>query len=393
MAYFTDRILSIRRSRISHSVLMLILHFYFSLANAAEGREVIGPFGGLNNSESSYVINPEQASDLLNVDLSDGAKSIKKRKGYGTAFTLSDATSPVHGTYFFYDTDGSDVVLAFNGRHVNRSISGAAPSVIYTSATNNATWQCIDAEGFAYCANTGRDAIFKIDASAISKLSGFTSTGTMVAVTPERLVQAGFSLTPNRIDFSKSNDFATWAVGGNPTDPIQFTITSPGSGIKHIVYAHGRIYWFKDSSFGYILEGATQSDWRVVTIDAFIGTLDNASIYNDEILYFRDQNSEFYAYDGSNLVKISKDIHATILTCQGTQVRDSWTQTDTSDWDAGYFDSSVYVDTTTTVGLIATSFPDNFGVFRDGSNNTKKVWYPLARETCLHPQRLYLMVL
>lgn len=296
--------------------------------------EQIGPFGSLNNTDPSYVIPSNMAQDLLNVDTSDQLKSIKKRRGYGTAFTLTNSTSPVHGVYYFYDTDGSDVALAFNDRNVNRSVSGASMSAIYTSATNGATWQCTDSNGFAYCANTSRDGIFKIDASAISTLSGFTSTGTMVTVTQERLVQAGFSADPNVVLFSKANDFTTWTLGGGATDPIQFTITSPGSGVKHITYAHGRVYWFKDASFGYILEGQTQSEWQVVTISAFLGNINNTSIYRDEILYFQGNDSHFYAYDGSNLVKLSKDIQATISLTQG-RATNSWSQSTQSDWGDG----------------------------------------------------------
>lgn len=312
--------------------LLLPLLFLSSLCFAET--ETIGPFGGLNNSENPFVIPSNMAQDLLNVDISEEGKSVKKRSGYGTAFTLTNSTSPVHGVYYFYDTDGSDVSLAFNDRNINRSVSGAAMSVIYSTATNGATWQCTDSAGFAYCANTSRYGIFKIDASAISNLSGFTSTGTMVTVTTERLVQAGFSDFPNMIWFSKANDFSTWTVGGNPTDPIQFTITSPGSGVKHITYGHGRVYWFKDNSFGYILEGATQADWRVVTISAFLGNLHNTSIYHEEILYFQGNDGHFYAYDGAKLVKLSKDIQQTINVTQG-RTSNSWNQSSQSDFSGG----------------------------------------------------------
>lgn len=392
----------------------IYLSLSFIALNVYSETEQIGPFGPLNNTDNPFIISSNQSQDLLNVETTDGNKSLKKRKGYGTAFTLSNATSPVHGVYNFYDTNGSDVCLFFNDRRMNVSVSGASPSVFFSTGTNGATYQCVDSAGFAYCANTSRDAIIKVNSSTYTLLSGFTSTGTMVTVTPERLVQAGFSSNTSLVWFSKANDFATWTVGGNPTDPITFIITSPGSGIKHITYAHGRVYWFKDASFGYILEGASQGDWQVVTVSNFLGTLYNTSIFRDDILYFQGNDGHFYAYDGSSLAKLSKDIQGTINQTQG-RASNSWTQTTQSQFEAGYIDSGisstlftntlsnrttdfivnnklqfsswtflnfdstsistgVVHDTYTFTNAIATIFPDTFTYLRDGSSGKPMVW-------------------
>jgi hypothetical protein len=341
--------------------LSLVLLF----ASLAYGEvETIGPFGGVNNSENPFVISATQAQDILNVELSKSGKSIKKRKGYGTAFTLSIATSPVHGIYNFYDSNGADVSLFFNDRRMSVSVSGGSPSVFFSTGPNGATYQCVDTAGFAYCANTSRANIIKVNSSTYTLLTGFTSTGTMVTATPERLVQAGFSDFPNMIWFAKSNDNTTWQVGGNGVDPIQFTITSPGSSVKHITYAHGRVYWFKDSSFGYILEGASQSDWQVVTISNFLGSLFNTSIYRDEILYFQGNDGHFYAYDGSNLAKLSKDLNETIGETQG-RTSNSWTQSSQNDFESGRQSSTTAVAVPGSVVLASTS-----GIRIDGSRNT-----------------------
>lgn len=321
------------------------LILFCSVLKAQDASEIVGPFGSLNNTESSYIIPSNQAQDLLNVDLSNSTKSIKKRRGYGTAFTLNIDTSPVHGVYSFYDSNGADVSLYFNDRRMGVSVSGGSPTVFFSTGPNGSTYQCVDSAGSAYCANTSRTNIISVNSSTYSMISGFTSTGTMVAVTPERLVQAGFSNAPNMIWFSKANDFNTWTVGGNPTDPVQFTITSPGSGIKHITYAHGRVYWFKDSSFGYILTGTTLADWRVVTVNSFLGTIHNTSIFRDEVLYFQGNDGHFYAYDGSNLAKLSKDIQTTISQTQG-RTSNSWTQSTQSEFETGY-----------TTNTITTQFP------------------------------------
>jgi hypothetical protein len=296
---------------------------------------VIGPFGGINNAENSMTIPANMAQDALNVDITDGGRSFKKREGYAQAFATTYTTSAIHGVFAFYDSSGNDVVLAFNDVNVTASVAGGTASTIYSTATAAATWQCVDSQGYAYCVNSERDGLFKTAGVTLQSLAP-ASTGTIVAVTPERLVQAGFSgTTSNRIDFSKANDFTTWTVGSEPTDPITFTITAPGSKITHLTYAHKKIYWFKESSFGYILEGDELADWAIRVVSSDIGTLDNTSTQDtDGNLYFRGQDGHIYVTDGGSVEKISKDVGGTIATAQGRTLN-SWTQTDSTQFDDG----------------------------------------------------------
>lgn len=198
----------------------------------------------------------------------------------------------------------------------------------------------------------------------------------MVAVTPERLVQSGFSSSPNTIHFSKSNDFTTWTSGTAATDPITFTITSPGPKITHIVYAFDRLMWFKGSSFGYILIGNQPlfSDWQIVTVDDNIGTFDNTSVYREGILYFRGQDGHIYSYDGTKLDRITRDIQETINNSQ-TRSNNSWTQTTSAEFGAGSFLPNVYGDTITVSGQIQFTFPETFDTLRTTETaGAKTVW-------------------
>lgn len=355
--------------------LLLFLTIIYSSAliyadDAAE--QVIGPFGTLNNRDTSATIADFQAQDLLNVDLTPGGKSFKKRKGYGQAFATAITTSPIHGTYDFFDSNGNDIALVFNDSYLTASISGANPGSLFTNGPFGVTYQCIDSQGFAYCSDTSRDRILKTDGVTVTSLT-VISTGTMLAVTPDRLVQAGFASAPNRIDFSAGADFTSWATGVLTTSPFQFTITAPGSGIKHITYAFNRIMWFKDSSFGYILPGPTAADWVVKTISPIIGTLDNSSVYYQDVLYFRAQDGNFYSYDGSSLQKISKEIAGTIAGIQ-KRISNSWTQSTQADFAAGFYPSTTYIDTVTIPGNLQFNYPDTFDSFRDGTNGTKNLW-------------------
>lgn len=336
---------------------------------------IIGPFGTLNNRDNSAAISDNMAQDLLNVDISPGGKSFKKRKGYGQAFATTVTTSAIHGTFEFYDTSGNDITLAFNDTYLTSSVNGAAPTIVFSTGPVAATYQCVDSQGFAYCANTSRNGLIRTN-GLTSVLQTIVTTGTMVAVTPDRLVLSGYLGAPNRIDFSAAIDFTSWATGSSKDSAFQFTITAPGSAIKHITYAFNRIMWFKDSSFGYILPGATAADWVIKTISPVVGTLDNSSVYWQDVLYFRGQDCHIYSYDGSNLQKISKEISGTILQTQ-RRTGNSWTQTSGADFGASSTTPSMYLDTTTVLGQITlstavaiSSFNDNVSTdFAAGTNS------------------------
>ncbi len=346
----------------------------FSLlsVNAWSIDQAIGPFSGLNNADNPATIPADKAQDLLNVDLSLGGRSVKKREGYGLAYALSITTSPVHGVYEFFDASGNDVALSFNDSRMTSSINGGAISVLFSSGPSGATYQCTDSQGFAYCVNTTRNNLVKTNGATYSTVAP-ASVGTMVTVTPDRLVLSGFSATPNRIDFSAAADFTSWTTGVSPTSAFNFTITAPGSRITHICYAFNRVMWFKDSSFGYILQGQTASDWLVQIVSPNVGTLDNSSVYYQGIIYFRGSDAHIWSYDGSNLVKLTRDIGGTISASQ-SRGTNSWTQSSVSDWGDGSIDNTFYADTDTVSGRIQATFPEIFSSVRDGNNSSKNVW-------------------
>lgn len=345
--------------------------------------QVIGPFGTLNNSDNSYAIPSTSAQDLLNIDLLPEGKSFKKRDGYSTAFTLAITTAATHGVYKFFDSSGNEVALFFNDTRITSSVNGGAATVIYSTGPAGATYQCTDSLGFAYCVNTSRTALFKTNGQTVSTISGVSSTGTMVATAVTRLAMAGFSDRPSAIDFSADTDFTTWGTGSLGTSAAQFTINAPGYKITHITYAFGRLMWFKDSSFGFIITGnqPAQSDWVVKTVAYDLGTNDNSSIYREGILYFRGQDAHFYAFDGTRYERMTRDINGTIAEAQ-TRRTNSWTQTTQSDWSSGDFAPSLYVDTVTTSGSIRFDYPDDFTTFRDGSGGTKDIWDFYCRVSC-----------
>lgn len=340
----------------------------------------IGPFSGINNRDNSYAIPAQNAQDALNVDLTPGGKSVRKRKGYGTAYTLSITTSPVHGVYDFFDSNGNEVSLFFNDTRMTAS-AGASTIVLFSTGPNGATYQCTDSLGFAYCANSQRTTLTKTNGTVAgtSNITSVISTGTMVTTCVTRLAMAGFSDRPSGIDFSGDSNFTSWGTGSLGTSPVQLTINAPGAKITHITYAFGRLMWFKDSSFGYVLIGnqPLQTDWVIKTVAYDVGTNDNSSVYREGILYFRGKDGHIYAFDGNTYERTTREIAATIALSQG-RASNAWVQTTASDWGGGLFLPNTYIDTVTTPGAIQFNYPDNFSSYRNGTNSTKDIWKSLS---------------
>lgn len=316
-----------------------------------------------------------QAQDLLNVDIMPGGKSFKKRDGYGLQFTLAITTSATHGAYNFFDASGNSVDLFFHDRYIQASVNGAALTTLMSTSTLAATWQCVDSLGFAYCASTGRDFILKTNGVTYATLSGSTP-GTLIAVTPERLIIGGANGTAQRLSFSKANDYTTWTVGGAATDPFTLDINAPGSRITHVTYAFNKIIWFKDASFGAIL-GTDNTNWQVITISPNLGTLDNTSVYRDGLLYFRGQDGHIYVFDGSSATKLTRDLGATISASSGRR-SNSWTQTTQADFQTGASSPTASLSFTSSPGdvLLSTNTSAiNNSDFEDGGFTKNEVSY------------------
>lgn len=288
-------------------------------------------FSLLDNNDAPPIIAQDQSQDLLNVDITPGGKSIKKRAGYGTYKTLGNGAA-VHGGYHFYDSTGNDVLIWGAGTNLYGIVAGGSPTILVSSATTGATWDCADTQGFAYCVDSSRDVLVKTNGATITWSTA--ALGSMVMVTPDRLIVAGVAASPNTLFVSGSNNFLNFTAGINATDPFTEPIAAPGSKLTHIEYACGRWMWWKDQSFGYIL-GTDQTNLQVVTVSQTIGTQDNSSAIDPGgNIYFRGQDGHIYQYDCSNFQKLSRDITPYIQS-SGQRVANNWPITSQADFQTG----------------------------------------------------------
>lgn len=327
-------------------------------ADDAPQIQPIGPFGGLNTNISQEAIDATQSPDLLNVDISPGGKSVKKRQGFGIDTTLTISTSATHNLYKFFDSSGNEVRLVFNDYKVSSSVNGAAWSVILTTGTYGATWDCTDYLGFAYCVSSAFDNPIKTNGTTTGT-SGVGGTnavpaGSIVSNSGDRLLVGATASNPSRLYYSASAVFTDFSLGIQPSNSSFEDIVAPGSKLTHIAYRFGRWLWWKDQSFGFIV-GTGQFDLQIITVSNTIGTLDNTDVYDGNYVYFRGSDSQIYTYDGSNLSRaISIDIAPTLRTANRRKAN-SWMQTSQTDFNGGSSIPAINISTTVSVGDVAVS--------------------------------------
>lgn len=288
-------------------------------------------FRGLNNNESSLIIGPEWASDLLNVDVTPGGKSVKKRPGYGVYKTLTSVQG-LHGGYHFFDSSGNDVQVWGSSVSLYGIVADATATRLISSATANSTWDCADTQGNAYCVDSNRDAYVRTNGATINWYT--TPLGTMVEATPDRVAVAGVTGSLSTIYLSGSNAFTTFTAGPLSTDPFTEVIAAPGSKLTHLRWGCGKLLWWKDQSFGWFsFEDQYTAQIKIVSDN--IGTFDNTSAIDPGgTVWFRGQDGHIYTYDCSGLERQSIEI-TPFIQASGRRTSNFWTQTSQSDFQTG----------------------------------------------------------
>ncbi len=309
------------------------LYLALLCATAAFCEQVgVSEFSGLNNNESPLIIGISQASDLQNVDVTPGGKSVKKRPGFGVYKDID--VGGVHGGHHFFDSTGNDVQVWGSSKSLTGIVSDGAPTVLVSSATEGATWDCADTQGFAYCVNSIRDVYVRTTGAAIAWQT--SPLGTMIEATPDRMVVAGVVAAPSSLYISAANSFlaAGYTVGSLNSDAFIEPITAPGSHITHIRWACGKLLWWKDQSFGYT-QFEDQYTLENKIVSDTIGTFDNTSAIDPGgNVWFRGQDGHIWRYDCSGLTKESIEITPNIQS-SGRRTSNSWTQTTQADYNAG----------------------------------------------------------
>lgn len=310
--------------------------------------------GGLNNNNNPSTIEPNTAQDLLNVDITPGGLSVKKRDGYGVYKALGTGQA-MHGGFSGYDSAGNTVQIWGSSTSVYGIVADGTPTQLVSSMTLNSTIDCANSQSNFYCTSSSRNFLLRTDGTTKSWFT--TVLGTMVESTPDRIVVAGVSGSPNTLYVSQSNTFTNFTTGVGDTDAFTEVIASQGSKLTHIRWGCAKLLWWKDQSFGY-LDFDNQYTAQVKTVSNTIGTFDNTSAVDPGgNVWFRGQDGHTWRYDCSALVKESVDITPNVQT-SGNRTANLWTQTTQSDFASGavsFNGPSVALSTAITAGSVIPS--------------------------------------
>jgi hypothetical protein len=318
---------------------------------ASADQIAISEFGGLNNNDPSVTIGNNNAQDLLNVLITPGGKSVKKRDGYGIYKALGTGQA-IHGGYHFHDATGNDIQVWGSSTSLYGINQDGTPLQLISSATLNTTWDCDDTQGFAYCVTSNRDLFLRTNGT--TKTWYTSPLGTMVATTPDRVVVAGVSAAPSTLYFSGSGNYTNFTTGLNETDAFTEAIASPGNALTHIRYACQKLLWWKDQSFGAFI-GDNQYNAEITIYSDNIGTYDNTSdVDPGGNVWFRGNDGHIYKFDCSSVQKMSRDITPNIQLA-GERIGNTWEQSTQSDWQAGVSYPSANFSTTISAGDVVLS--------------------------------------
>lgn len=345
------------RSFLSRTALALSLILFGGSLSARADQIAVSQFKLLNSNDNSTTLDPSEAQNLLNVDVTPSGKTIKKRQGYGS-YKLISPSAGMHGGYHAFNTTGSDYQLWGTSTSLYGIVADGTPTKIVSSATLNATWDCADTQGSSYCVDSARDAFIRTDGSTLT--NWYTSPlGTMVEATPDRVVVAGVAASPNTLFVSQSNTFTNYVTGVNATDAFTEVIAAPGSHLTHIRWGCQKLLWWKDQSFGYF-DFDDQYSAQVKTISDIIGTFDNTSAIDPGgNVWFRGQDGHTYEYDCSSLQRMTVDITPQIQT-SGKRTSNLWQQTTQADWQSGAIAPTASLSATLSAGdVVPSSFSTN----------------------------------
>lgn len=309
----------------------LLIALFVSCAPLWADQVAVSQFGLLNNNSPATALDSKQAQDLLNVDVTPGGLSVKKRSGYGLYKALSTGQA-MHGGFHAFDSSGNDYQLWGSSTSLYAIVQDATPVQLISSATLNSTWDCTDTQGNSYCVTSSRDLFLRTNGT--TKTWFTTPLGTMVESTPDRVIVAGVSGSPNTLFVSQSNTFTNFTVGTAATDPFNEVIASPGSHITHIRWGCAKLLWWKDASFGYF-DFDDQFTAQIKTVSDVIGTLDNTSAIDPGgRVWFRGQDGHTWMYDCSSLTKQSVDITPNVQ-ASGRRTANAWTQSSQAEFATG----------------------------------------------------------
>lgn len=269
-------------------------------------------FCGQYDTDPGNIIPDCASKSCLNVEANLSSSGISKRGGFQKVATFTVSTSPVTGSAYFRDSAGDDIIVVCNDHYCSSSKNGAAFASFYSTASISATqYSFVSWNGALYGADNAHDAVWKYDGLGFTNPANIPACS-ILALDQDRMICANTIANPNRVNYSKSGDFTTWATGVNSPDPFFDDIGTSGDQVSGVSYWQGVLYIFKQYSVTACLPGDQYSTQCTVLTNVTGTTSNQAIVQAPDGLYFQGSDGNYWKYDGFQFNIISLKIFNTI---------------------------------------------------------------------------------
>lgn len=331
--------------------------------------------GGMFSYPSANKI-PDNAANLIQNCYSDIEPMCAERNGFIKAdLAILGGSATVRGLWKFKDNTGADWLIAYSSRTYYKKTSGTNfASFGFPASTANQPYAAINLGKIVF--TNGVNMPWEFDGTNSSGIVN-APIGKYVAAWRTRFAMVNISGAQSTIRFSGDGDEGSWALGGNPTDPFSVLIGGANDGYA-INCVNGS---YQDSMIisrdydTWQIVGFDQSDIQARNISSEVGCIDNGSMREFDGSNMFASHRGIEQQDATSIKLVSEPIrNITDLFVKNTVAQRYVTDTAGSDWTAGVFSASTYIDTVTFGGSIRLVFPDSFDSLRDGTLLTKNVW-------------------
>jgi hypothetical protein len=261
--------------------------------------------GGMNLAVPPTQLMPNESPDLKNV-LSDEVGALEQRPGYEKLNETAIASSAITGLYRYYKVAGSKTWLVVCGKNLYAvADDGTAGAALYGAFTAGTDVFFTGYKDYAFCCDPNAGVV-KTDGGTAAVING-SPKGKYIVTNHEKLMVAGMSTNPCRVQWCDEGDEATWG----PTSYWEFE-EDDGDVITGLATFAGNLYVFKTNSI-HALYGTNADDFYSRRLQMGVGCVAPKSLLvTDNGIFFAARDG-FKFFDGAMVQHISTKVDPLIL--------------------------------------------------------------------------------
>jgi len=276
--------------------------------------------GGLNNRFASHMLKDNQASSIIDFDLTTRG-SLKTRDGYSKlnascipSAATSAAYKPIRGLYRHYDVDGTARWYAACSGRIHRS-AGTHLSAVNSSAWTVNSWFDFESyKGQLFIYNDVDTSKRHTPSAGVAKVSAW-NPATLGALTCVRLWQDMLWVVPNSDQSKLHHPSAAGCTldASYLADDYLYVGRKDGGNIKRMEVLHGNLVVLKDTGI-YVLTGTHPDNYQLDRMTKHGCTAKRSVVVGDKgIIYLAPDGVRIFDGMNSELLSETDDYWVDII--------------------------------------------------------------------------------